>query len=1751
MLDVFCTLYKGEYLSGTGAQNAVWEGTGTALDGQLLQVLQVEAVDWEEIQFGGIASGTYTLNYKYEDSGNFLAPNRIDGYRRLSTLHQQALSGFVNLQVADGSQFLVGQGVAIYDGLNFDFGYVTAVSGNQITLDNPIFHGYDLGATVFILWHRGRVSQVNLDVSMQNIQGIVTQGYFLEIAQKVLDSSSVAKKECGWVLNQIVNLYKDQVDIFISSSNITQTTDASGNLNGTGTNMAYNSTFANRPLIQVVQDIVNCANGNPNNIGNGNPSGTTYMVWVDAPNALHFEAVNTATPTRTFDLTTNPSTDDGLFDCVTDFKSPRENLTAVTNVYKIAGAVDPTTQQPITCEVFDQNSVNQYGQIEQSISNPNVFDVDTLKAYGVALLNATAYPIRQFTLTVGPVKNFVTCRDYIEVTGFKDGSTETFNPLSVHTTWSSSMPGVFQQTIQGGQLLPNITKQMKQISNEHYVAAIGVTSGGVAIKDRFVATGLDGSYTGATFSMTAGVFDALCTVGDAQLNTEFDIPAYSTTLPKDGVYSISYLYRNTDGTQIAFPTMVMYSGISADSSGLNSFTDYQVCPFFQVSRLGGVITNAVVIQNRGGINAGNINQGQVGKDKFKPNPNTALPPTLVPGTAVTGPTYPSSTGGGSYDAALIFNLNYAAYPDMQWAPEVRAYAVDASLDSAVPTLTMATSSFILYEKNRIPKGDHSLTAAGDYTLIWGSLTSGVAYKLYVTYLDITGNPSPPLYLATTDANPILLDTKNLPGMPDPTNTRPSLDLSIPQQPLVYPSVGWAAYDAETVVAVNSVGTLANAWLAEVELVTQPVSTTTSGITSVIGDTSNWTFNDSEFPNTNGIYQFTWANLGAGQQFNLGLRYKDHKNQTSQVLLIGTTVQNPIQGKAIDANTITKDHLDGMYSEDGKLIFEDFPGVIQEKIDPDSGALILSDSTGQIASGSNSDNVQATIGDVLNGNSYLKQKIVGNVQITDQQVDDTKVLFNHYSTSIVNSKTNDLNWYLEGTGSTFAFEPLTTGQITYVNTTTDPSTGFASTDSFYLDSGHNIECVFEHAQPFQSGSSGRPLVQFKGYSVSSGTTTLDTAKIAYSGTTNISETSDLVTTNQRKFRDIGSFASTATVSQVQTPNSQQVQHNSGYLNPQAFQGSSTAYINSNVAITPQSRSNPDIPVAMMINTEDGSGLYTRADNALIGSGIIATDSNALADGAHAISLDYSFPNTIGGGGGTSYAIYWNVFLVNASSTVVWGPVSGVTGASTYTAFVNGGTGIYTWVFQPQFVDDNATGFGPSGPPLQDDDGFAHAGATVRWSASSGGYSTTGGPIIAFCNTGANTNAPTSAATQLVMHVSNTNYYADAFGQCEVVVYLYAPNGSLIEYWIAPAPGSNLTYSNGAAAAGNYTWAYSTVVAVVNNNGASSYASNIDGFATWYQTDQYFTYTYINGAADAGQQFYTDPGTTLLGTRAPTSSDVCFTVLVESLNAASNGYATAGLMVNVFDPNNNIVLNHQITATGVGYDIIIPGTLPGQYRFQLYSAIVSNAHTQGGTTAEGGGNYSVTASGQVLWYDAVGVSGGLHFTEHVGASNTYPTSSGTLVPNSLATALTLNLTSVVCPADANGHSFLNAVLLDPNGATVQTSNAFSTNGTLTYWNAAQTLAGVYTWILQADCSNNDAGESTYAVSASGTQGYYVIGGTGGGTYVLAGDGVTHRTQTNDADILWTRFTPDTIGFKIFNDSSDASHKQFDIGISISGI
>lgn len=1736
MFDTLGFLYEGQYSSAT-----------------FLQLVNFQSIDCQQVQFGGIGPGTYTVNATVEQFGNFLAPNRLDVYRRFDTMTQSVAIGATSIQVHDGTRFKVGQVMAFYDGVHYDTPTITGISGNVISYSPANASAYALGTTVMVLIHTGRISSIGTDTNLQNIQNVQTQGYFQQL-NDFIENGNVAGYECGWVIYNTLLKYADSLNLVIESSNFVQ--DSTG-LGTGGTGVYYTATAGEQTLLSFLQDVVTNANANTN--------GITYVLYADEQNVLHFTELNTSTVTVSYDIASyGTNNGDGIYDCVLSHQVHDQDLTTLTNTYQIIGGNASSTGTAVQAIVFDQDSVNIYGQFEQTVTNTGLVTTEACEQYGQALLAQTAYPARQYMTEIYPSRTNLTIQDYIKITGFTDGSTQRYSPLSINLVWDATQDfSQFHTQIKGAEVLPNINRIMSNIAAEHYIPVSGVVSGSVSLTNRFVQNGLQGSYAlgGTTFTVSSGQLNCNVLVsGTEELLTAFTIPQYTFTPTADDTYTVAYWYANTDGTQVTSPTMVSFAGTSAPV-GIG-YSNNQIVPLWLVTRLGGVIVNATDLRNEGGIKQANINPGAIGGPQLQPNPNLYTAPALKSGTSVSTVTY-SVTGGGSYDAGCTFTLSIT---NPSWLAGVRMYGVPAG-DA--------------YANYRVVKGDLSPTSSGTYSFI-GNFPSGQAYDIYCCFVDLQSNESQttsgtPIGLKLCTTNPVAMASKSFPSMPSGTIPVESTTASS----IAYPNVGNATYDAQVSITLSN-GSTAEPWLGLIQAIAQPSN-----------QSSNWSVYNTYAINDTGIYSIVWGGLGAGNSYTLALRYLDFQNNESNVLNIGTTSANPIQSSAIGTGAVGIEQTTGIFTNN-QMNYSLAPPAIQNAVNS-NGTVNAPVLTGTVPVTSNSPNVQGTIGATTQAGvstaTYLLNSAVSTNQVQQVAIIPTQLAATVYDTSTANT-TNSYNgyaWYL--TSGPVAGTLPANASITYnVGAGVDTSGNAPATNTMTLPASGVATLTFDHNQ-FKAGGNGTPLVSFVGSSVSAGSNVLTTSTISGADQPSITNASYNSYSNVLQQHTIASTTSTPSITQAATPTTYTpTLENSGYLNNG---GASTAYITGTGfygSITPVNLS-LSVPVGYVVSGAIGiDGTTTKqtlSGNSYQPGATTATFSSFVSS-AYPLTLNYTLPSSINavyawstytmpnekvgnttvpaGSTTTAYPCTWTMYLEDGSGGILasWSSLSGASSVS-YSGSYNGTLEIKV---VPTFSTDSGDTTAPDGSYeaatsfIPDTNTYG-----VIYDFSNGAYELLGTY---------NCVAPTSAGTQIAFNVTATDYYSNTYGSCTCTLVIERNDGSGHAVINVLNPSGTYTYYNASETCTSFNvYMYATISTINGNSGTTSeaYNPNLAGNFSYYaNVANPVTYTYpaTNGGSSS---FFTDNNSDIV---APTTSSTPVGVVISSLTKTSNTYGASNLYLNVYDPNGNeVVTAQEITATGV-YAYSNSAAIAGQYQFVLYGAITTNNSNTSGTQS-----FPVTYAGYTFDYNSVNAPYTV-YTDNVGTASYYLTSTNSIAPTTAGSCVILNLTSVTTDTSGTyGTNYIVVRLKNPSGSYVTDSSSssglqYSLDGGST-WNAlsapgapwitdggiggvygypvmyryfnSSAAQGVWQWVVYGQAGSNNTSAHVYADSWTGTIQYYIPGVAGGNTYIIAADGVAQRTAANDANILFETLTPTGLSFQVFNNASQSV--TFTVGVSVTGV
>ena len=623
---------------------------GPTLSGELLEVLPVDQIDFQDTQFGGNALGKYQVRIPFEAATNLLAGNRVDCYLRQDQLTEGVASGTNALAVANPQRFCTyspslsawnpdaGLQVALFDGVNFDFGEIESVDvqNGLVYLQNNVAHTYGAGISVLVLRHRGMISQRTRDANLSNITLIETQGYQILLNAAIVDID-LENVECGYAIYNLLLSFQNQLHLNVDPVNFVMSPN--GQYVSGGTEVPYTSQTRSAVLGQVLNDIVQTANANANN--------TVYTIYIDPLNNVYFrvlpqtiaQAEQAGSYVQVDLVNAYPAfSDDFIYNSLDQHQDIDQDTSGLFNSLRITGGKDSKGN---TIQVIVEDSLSQsiYGLYETTLTNSQFTDPESLAAWGEGQLAVLAFPRETTNTNFNTTGSFANAQALIQITGYNTAANpyfivpDPFNVQSVETQWQAGW-GSFQQRITGVQLVPDTSSLIRQISEEHYIANSGLADSGTDIYDRYVQWGCGASLVGNTFEMNPGAVCALVspTLSGAITLDTFPVSSFSYTPPLSGVTQINTLaYRYDDANQVVLsnPGLVWFTG-TIPPSGIG-YTAQQIIPLWAVSQMNGQICGVTDLRHFGGIGIGNL-----------PGQNNAAPIILTNSSSVSA--FASLTG---------------------------------------------------------------------------------------------------------------------------------------------------------------------------------------------------------------------------------------------------------------------------------------------------------------------------------------------------------------------------------------------------------------------------------------------------------------------------------------------------------------------------------------------------------------------------------------------------------------------------------------------------------------------------------------------------------------------------------------------------------------------------------------------------------------------------------------------------------------------------------------------------------------------------------------------------------------------------------------------------------------------------------------------------------------------------------------------------------------------------------------------------
>ena len=577
---------------------------GKSLTGSLLEFVPVTSFSVQLNQLGGLGQFTFGLDSQMSTTGmqNFQIPNRTELYQRQGSLQTSVTSGSVTLNVTHPENYAIGSSIVVFDGVNRNFATVVDVSGSNLAISPALSNNFSVKTTVMKKTYVGMIQQIDSDVKIQSSQKITCIGYFSQIAGLYLGASDFADWEAGYILLNTLLLYTDELDLIIDPSNFVYSPDGLDLTYGTG--QAFFASYSSGTSMgSFLTDIIKSSNGN--STGMGSTSNSAYSLWVDEHNTVFFQRIQETTANKTYSVkySSNDPYNEGLYDNCISFQAHEDSTQIVNQLLAIGGNYSSTAIQPVELVLNDETSQTLYGIRGSSITFPQITDLTTLSAAASGVLNNLAFPTFSYTAIISPISVLPKIWDCFEFIDFPDGSSVICAPQSIVVEWSASQSiGQFKATLQLQQLRPNISNVLSAVSSQSYLATVNTTVGQTSnLADRFVVSGLSGTFTPSTnvFNISAGVFQA--NVGLTQSNTNFytDIdtvaPVNSSTqlqLVLNITGSAYVTLSNSNGSTRNFNVSGSYSG--TDTGGLRAYSGSTTFTYdYYTETVGGTWTWAV------------------------------------------------------------------------------------------------------------------------------------------------------------------------------------------------------------------------------------------------------------------------------------------------------------------------------------------------------------------------------------------------------------------------------------------------------------------------------------------------------------------------------------------------------------------------------------------------------------------------------------------------------------------------------------------------------------------------------------------------------------------------------------------------------------------------------------------------------------------------------------------------------------------------------------------------------------------------------------------------------------------------------------------------------------------------------------------------------------------------------------------------------------------------------------------------------
>jgi hypothetical protein len=522
----------------------------------------------------------------------------------------------------------------------------------------------------------------------------------------------------------------------------------------------------------------------------------------------------------------------------------------------------------------------------------------------------------------------------------------------------------------------------------------------------------------------------------------------------------------------------------------------------------------------------------------------------------------------------------------------------------------------------------------------------------------------------------------------------------------------------------------------------------------------------------------------------------------------------------------------------------------------------------------------------------------------------------------------------------------------------------------------------------------------------------------------------------------------------------------------------------------------------------------------------TDPTTIAPTSPATQLSFNI-SSLTAGSNANGSSTWTVILKDSSATTrqTW---AGLTASATLTWYqVAASAGQYTWTVQ-SFCTNTGTAIDSYGN---------HIAGTLTWyqavTTTSTQYNTANGVPSAYA-TPSGTVAPVSVGTQLTFQITAISTISNSAGTGSYNVTLQNSAGTQVQAWSSITTTQTLSYSNGSAIGGSYTWNINAVVVKSGSPTTGNYAATMTSTVGWYILQATGATVYSNNASTSTSTASTDP-TTL----APINSGLQLSFTPSSITLPSDSKGATTYNVSLKSPTGTVIQSWPVTnTTPITYfnSAAVAGS---------YSWVIQAQCTNTGTGTE---TYTTMISGTIGWHQTLN-STILTCTNHDGNVASYSTPANTVAPAASGTQLTLSLDTVITPSNSQGTSSIAVLLYDPTNTLISaiTTTGITSSRTIHYFNGSA-IAGSYTWVVWGQCSNNGTGASTYAVSWSGSHSWYQPQTSNAQVYILANDNFTQRISVADSNVDFQTVSPSQVQFQITNSASSAL--TFTLGVISTG-